>query len=869
MSGRDRMGRRGGDRPGFGGRRGGGSVRGGRGSFKGKQPGERLRKPRWDLSKLMPFQKNFYREHPNVQRRSQQEAENYRRHFEITCHGQNIPKPVINFEEGCFPDYVMEAVRLQQYQQPTAIQAQSWPIALSGRDMVGIAQTGSGKTLAYILPAVVHINHQPPLARGDGPIALILAPTRELAQQIQQVANDFGHISRVRNTCVFGGAPKGPQIGDLERGAEICVATPGRLIDFLEANITNLRRCTYLVLDEADRMLDMGFEPQIRKILEQIRPDRQTLMWSATWPKEVRALAEEFLDNYVQINIGALQLCANHNITQIVDVCEEWDKEQKLFKLLEEIVAEKDNKTIIFAETKRKVDELTKKIRRDGWPAMCIHGDKSQPERDWVLNEFRSGRSPILIATDVAARGLDVDDIKFVINFDYPNCSEDYVHRIGRTARSNKSGTAYTFFTSANGKQANDLIGVLKEANQNINPMLHDLADCRGGGRMRNRHRGGPMRNDMRGNPRRDDPRGGRNMRDAPAPMRGNDRSGRPPVIDQRADSRNRLGSGRPDRSGSERHHHRDEGNARDSRGFGGVSAQGQQQNYGRDAKRPGPEPPQNYGREPKAPLGPGFGAEVKGPQQQAYGREAKGPQQNYGRDAKGHQPQQGFGRDEQQQNYGRDSHGQQQGYGRESHGQQQGFGRDSHGQQGYGRTSQPQNYHREKDSPGFGNRENQSFNQGNARPSLLSNPQGFQQPQEGRSGHDDRYGSRDRPQRPNDGGSRQHPSPQGMGHHGQYGPPRSDRNQAMNSANQHHGPPPQGPYTRGMGQRPPTAGPPQQQHRMGSKAMTDAQTIQSLFQPPPPPPPIPSSGPTSSSLTRAALLAPPPPPPPQMNGYY
>ncbi|GIX75862.1 probable ATP-dependent RNA helicase DDX5 [Caerostris extrusa] len=340
MSSRDRSSRRGGgDRSGFSGsRRGGGSSRGGysggpggRGSLKGKQPGERLRKPRWDLSKLLPFQKNFYREHPNVERRTTQEADDYRNHYEITIRGPNIPKPVANFEEGCFPDYVMEAVRLQQYQHPTAIQAQSWPIALGGRDLVGIAQTGSGKTLAYILPAIVHINHQPPLQRGDGPIALVLAPTRELAQQIQQVAIDFGHTSRVRNTCVFGGAPKGPQIRDLERGAEICVATPGRLIDFLEAGVTNLRRCTYLVLDEADRMLDMGFEPQIRKILEQIRPDRQTLMWSATWPKEVRALAEDFLKEYVQINIGALQLCANHNITQIIDVCEEQEKENKLF----------------------------------------------------------------------------------------------------------------------------------------------------------------------------------------------------------------------------------------------------------------------------------------------------------------------------------------------------------------------------------------------------------------------------------------------------------------------------------------------------------------------------------------------------------
>nr|QOS47395.1 DEAD-box DDX17 [Locusta migratoria] len=393
---------RGGGGRGFGG--GGGGFGGG--SLKGKQPGERLRRPRWDMSALPPFRKDFYVPHPNVLARSPQEVARYRASKEITVKGNGVPDPALTFEEGNFPDYVMNEVRRQGFEEPTAIQAQGWPIALSGRDMVGIAQTGSGKTLAYIFPAIVHINHQPRLQRGDGPIALVLAPTRELAQQIQQVASEFGASSLVRNTCIFGGAPKGPQARDLERGVEIVIATPGRLIDFLERGTTNLRRCTYLVLDEADRMLDMGFEPQIRKIVEQIRPDRQTLMWSATWPKDVRNLAEEFLKDYTQINVGSLQLSANHNILQIIDVCQEYEKEQKLSTLLKEIMAEKENKSIVFIETKRRVDEITRKMRRDGWPASCIHGDKSQPERDWVLQEFRTGKSPILVATDVAARGL-------------------------------------------------------------------------------------------------------------------------------------------------------------------------------------------------------------------------------------------------------------------------------------------------------------------------------------------------------------------------------------------------------------------------------------------------------------------------------
>ncbi|CAB1449928.1 unnamed protein product [Pleuronectes platessa] len=446
-------------------------------------PGDRLRKKRWDLEALPKFEKNFYNEHPEVQRMSQYDLEEYRRKKEITIRGSGCPKPVSTFHQAHFPQYVLDVLMQQNFKEPTAIQAQGFPLALSGRDMVGIAQTGSGKTLSYLLPAIVHINHQPYLERGDGPICLVLAPTRELAQQVQQVAHDYGKSSRIKTTCVYGGAPKGPQIRDLERGVEICIATPGRLIDFLEAGKTSLRRCTYLVLDEADRMLDMGFEPQIRKIVDQIRPDRQTLMWSATWPKEVRQLAEDFLKDYVQINVGALELSANHNILQIVDVCMENEKDQKLIQLMEEIMAEKENKTIIFVETKKRCDDLTRRMRRDGWPAMCIHGDKSQPERDWVLTEFRSGKAPILIATDVASRGLDVEDVKFVINYDYPNSSEDYIHRIGRTARSNNKGTAYTFFTPGNIRQARELIRVLEEARQAINPKLLQMVDTgRGGG---------------------------------------------------------------------------------------------------------------------------------------------------------------------------------------------------------------------------------------------------------------------------------------------------------------------------------------------------------------------------------------------------
>ncbi|XP_034176568.1 putative ATP-dependent RNA helicase DDX5 isoform X1 [Osmia lignaria lignaria] len=457
-----------------------------------------LRKPNWNSETLKPFKKDFYIPHPNVQSRHPQDIDLFRQENQITLKGEKIPNPIQHFEEGNFPDHVMQCIRKQGFSEPTAIQAQGWPIAMSGQNMVGIAQTGSGKTLGYILPALVHISSQQPLNRGDGPIALILVPTRELAQQIQDVAHTFSSLSYAKSTCIFGGAPKGKQARDLEQGIEICIATPGRLIDFLEHGTTNLRRCTYLVLDEADRMLDMGFEPQIRKIIEQIRPDRQVLMWSATWPKEVRNLAEEYLVDYTQLNIGSLTLSANHNILQIIDVCEEHEKQSKLENLLQEIssVNPNDGKTIIFVETKKKVENIARNIRRYGWPAVCIHGDKSQGERDHVLTEFRRKRNAILVATDVAARGLDVDDVKFVINFDYPTSSENYIHRIGRTGRSNNSGTSYAFFTPQNGRQAKDLINVLQEAKQVINPKLWELAEKTGNGIAQHRWGGDYRRRD-------------------------------------------------------------------------------------------------------------------------------------------------------------------------------------------------------------------------------------------------------------------------------------------------------------------------------------------------------------------------------------
>merc|ERR1719281_2228673 len=253
------------------------------------------------------------------------------------------------------------------------------------------------------------------------------------------------------------------------------------MIDFLEAGATNLKRVTYLVLDEADRMLDMGFEPQVRKITSQIRPDRQTLMWSATWPREVQRLARDICrEDPVHINVGSLDLRTAHTIRQYVEVVQESDKRGRLRRLLEKVMD--GSKILIFCETKRGGDDLTREMRLDGFPALCIHGDKKQEERDWVLKEFKEGKSPILVATDVASRGLDVKDIKYVINYDFPNGVEDYIHRVGRTGRAGATGSSYTFFTQEKFKHAKDLIGVLEEAKQPVPEELQKLAGNDRGG---------------------------------------------------------------------------------------------------------------------------------------------------------------------------------------------------------------------------------------------------------------------------------------------------------------------------------------------------------------------------------------------------
>jgi len=318
---------------------------------------------------------------------------------------------------------------------------------------------------------------------------LCIAPTRELAVQIKEECDKFGGTSGIKNTCVYGGVPKRDQLRDLRNGVEICICTPGRMIDMLESQATNLRRVTYLVMDEADRMLDMGFEPQIRKIVSQIRPDRQTLMWSATWPKEVHSLCNDFLTNFYQVNVGSLEIRANKDITQVIDIMEDYDKRRALLSVLQKNAD--GSRIIIFTETKRAADSLCRDMKHDGFKASAIHGDKSQQERDWVLKEFKAGKCPLMVATDVAARGLDVKDIRCVINFDMPGNIEDYVHRIGRCGRAGKKGLAVSFFSAKNGKLARDLMKILEEAGQVVPPGLKEMQSYGGGGKGGRRFGGG------------------------------------------------------------------------------------------------------------------------------------------------------------------------------------------------------------------------------------------------------------------------------------------------------------------------------------------------------------------------------------------
>jgi len=427
----------------------------------------------------LPFvTRDYYLEHPAVAALTEQQVEAERKRLGVVVHGEDVPKPVGSFVQASLPEHVLGTLRAAGYDAPTPIQRQAWPIAMSGRDVVGLAETGSGKTLAYLLPALVHASAQPPLKEGEGPLCLVLAPTRELACQIESEAARFGAPCGVRTAAVYGGVPKAEQVALLRKAPELLVATPGRLNELLSKKKTELTRCALLALDEADRMLDLGFEPQISAILGHMRHDRQSLLFSATWPAEVQTLAGRLIaPSHVIVEVGgalATSGRANTSIEQRVLLCDDAGKMEALLTLLEEVVD--GSRLLLFTSSKRRCDELTKELRLDGWPALALHGDKPQEERDWVLQQFRSAEHPLLVATDVAQRGLDVKGVAAVINVDCPETSEAYVHRIGRTGRAGEVGRAYTLVTPADARMCDDLVQVLRDAKQEVPPELLRLA---------------------------------------------------------------------------------------------------------------------------------------------------------------------------------------------------------------------------------------------------------------------------------------------------------------------------------------------------------------------------------------------------------
>ncbi|XP_011246894.1 ATP-dependent RNA helicase DDX3Y isoform X2 [Mus musculus] len=408
----------------------------------------------------------------------------------VEATGNNCPPHIENFSDIEMGEIIMGNIELTRYTRPTPVQKHAIPIIKEKRDLMACAQTGSGKTAAFLLPILSQIYTDGPGEalkamkengrygrRKQYPISLVLAPTRELAVQIYEEARKFSYRSRVRPCVVYGGADTVQQIRDLERGCHLLVATPGRLVDMMERGKIGLDFCKYLVLDEADRMLDMGFEPQIRRIVEQdtMPPKgvRHTMMFSATFPKEIQMLARDFLDEYIFLAVGRVG-STSENITQKVVWVEELDKRSFLLDLLN--ATGKDSLTLVFVETKKGADSLENFLFQERYACTSIHGDRSQKDREEALHQFRSGRKPILVATAVAARGLDISNVKHVINFDLPSDIEEYVHRIGRTGRVGNLGLATSFFNERNLNITKDLLDLLVEAKQEVPSWLESMA---------------------------------------------------------------------------------------------------------------------------------------------------------------------------------------------------------------------------------------------------------------------------------------------------------------------------------------------------------------------------------------------------------
>lgn len=422
------------------------------------------------------YRKNFYVEVPELAKMSPEEVIAYRSELEgITVKGKGCPKPIKTWVQCGVSMKILSALKKHSYEKPTPIQAQAIPAIMSGRDLIGIAKTGSGKTIAFLLPMFRHIMDQRPLEESEGPISVIMTPTRELALQITKECKKFSKPLGLRVVCVYGGTGISEQIAELKRGAEIIVCTPGRMIDMLGANsgrVTNLRRVTYVVLDEADRMFDMGFEPQVMRIVDNVRPDRQTVMFSATFPRAMEALARRILAKPIEVQVGGRSVVCS-DVEQHVLVI---DEDKKFLKLLE-ILGHYQEKgsVIIFVDKQEHADGLLKDLMKASYPCLSLHGGIDQYDRDSIINDFKTGVCRLMVATSVAARGLDVKQLILVVNYSCPNHYEDYVHRAGRTGRAGNKGYAYTFITEEQARYAGDIIKALELSGSSVPPELEQL----------------------------------------------------------------------------------------------------------------------------------------------------------------------------------------------------------------------------------------------------------------------------------------------------------------------------------------------------------------------------------------------------------
>jgi ATP-dependent RNA helicase DDX23/PRP28 len=411
---------------------------------------------------------------------------------DIATKGGKVPHPIRNWEEGNFPKHLMDAIKKAKYEMPTPIQMQCIPIGLENRDIIGISETGSGKTAAFLLPLLVYVSNLPKMTKYncfEGPYALILAPTRELANQIEAEAIKLAKDMDIRIVSLIGGVSKETQSFALKQGAEIIIATPGRLIDTLDSRIIVLNQCNYIVLDEFDKMISMNFIDQVNSILDSmpssnLRPEneeemedckkiyRQTILFSATMSNEVEKLASKYMRNKIVVIIGEIGRAAK-KIEQRIQFIKQEEKKKKLTEALEET----DTPIIVFVNLKKTADEINKQIEQLGFRSTVLHGQKSQDQRNFALDGFKKGKYEVLVATNVVSRGIDIVGVKCVINYDMPYLIDDYQHRIGRTARAGKTGIAISFLTEADTPIMFDLRQFLIHSNSTIpNELQHNEA---------------------------------------------------------------------------------------------------------------------------------------------------------------------------------------------------------------------------------------------------------------------------------------------------------------------------------------------------------------------------------------------------------